>query len=110
MKPGQTLTILALLALAGCDSPIVVKVAPNPSLTHACLATGLSEYSVKQLEQADFCSPGGDVTELVISDRNAWTARIQKNRVAFGPVGDDPKPAIVIVTTPTNQYQFKLVR
>lgn len=84
---------------------------PKPSLTRACLPVGLSEYSVKQLEQADFCSPGGEyVMELAISDRDAWTVRVHENRVAFGPVGDEPKLASVIVTTPNNHYQFTLVR
>lgn len=114
-KLGLTLPLSVLLALAGCDStkvPLIdAKVPLKPSLTRACLPTGLDEYNAAQLETSDFCTPGGEhIMELTISDRNAWTIRTHEGRAAFGPVGDEQKPTIVVVTTPQNRYQFALVR
>lgn len=115
MRLGLTLPLLMLLTLAGCDSakaPLIdVKMPPTPSPTRPCLPMGQGEYNAAQLESSDFCTPGGEyIMELTISDRNAWTVRTHESRAAFGPVGDEQKPAIVVVSTPNNRYQFTLVR
>lgn len=102
-----------LLTVSGCDAPgeALIELPRQPSLDSPCLNVGVAEYNSEQLKRADFCTPEGErIMAVSISDRDAWDFRKRDSRIAFHPVADEPKPSVVIVKTPRNQYQFTLVR
>jgi hypothetical protein len=113
MKCSPVYLAMALMMLAGCDSPKPPQIVmpPKASSARACLPMPADQYNAGQVKVADFCSPGGEqIVNVTIGERDTWAISIHENRVAFGPVGDEPVPSTVVVTTPNNHYQFTLVR